>query len=150
MFRPSRSSNMVQVEIGLFSLKRKVGEKVFRKKLQKHLWDASSVSLMPSSQIWRVSLVSPSSPTLFIKPFASIWPSLQVIHIERIKKKSTQTWEGRQVSPPYHGHANLRGSILSPPAAPENTQDVESRSIWTSIKSHPFSGWTTLKVECNG
>ena len=87
MFRPSRSSNMVQVEIGLFSLKKKVGKKGFRKKVKKHLWDASSVSLMPSSQIWRVSLVRPSSPTLFIKPFASIWPSLQVINIKKMAQK---------------------------------------------------------------
>ena len=27
------------------------------------LWEASSVSLSPSSQMWRVNLVKPSSPT---------------------------------------------------------------------------------------
>ena len=60
MFSPSRSSSMVQVEMGLLSL-----------------CEDSSVSFSPSSQMWRVSLVSPSSPTLLMRPLASIWPSLR-------------------------------------------------------------------------
>ncbi len=52
-----KSRSMLQVVMGLLSR-----------------CEDSSLSLSPSSQMWRVSLVSPSSPMERTMPFTSIWP----------------------------------------------------------------------------